>query len=63
MNCEVAWHLRADSNFLYFIIDNKGRKRRYYRYEKALQDFEEEGVKLYMYDKSLFPTKALIKWK
>lgn len=63
MNYETPWHLRPDSNFLYFIIDNKGRKRRYYRYDKALEDFENEGIKLYMYTKNLFPTKALIKRK
>ncbi len=60
---QKRWADRPESNYLYYIIDNRGKKIRYYLYEKALKDFDDFGIKLYMYTKDLFPTTALIKWK
>lgn len=47
-----------------FIVETKYGKRYEYRYQRALEIFEDEGIRLYAYEKAkLKATKILIAWK
>lgn len=47
-----------------FQIETKYGIRYEYRYDRALEIYEEEGIRMYAYEKSkIKPTKILLAWK
>lgn len=52
-----------ESDYLFIIVTKYG-KRYEYRYQRALEIFDDEGIRLYAYEKAkIKATKILIAWK
>ena len=50
-------------NYLYEVILNDGTKYIEYRYDRAVEIFNECGTRMYFRTKNLFPVRALAMWK
>lgn len=50
-------------NYLYEVILNDGTKYIEYRYDRAVEIFNERGTRMYFRTKNLFPVRALAMWK
>lgn len=60
---DVPIDFKHNDSLSYCVVLRNGKKWRTYRITDAKRTFIEDGIKLYIYTKTLFPITLLIAWK